>query len=530
MTRCAIVGTSTTASQLVHQLHALPDEPDVQGVILFGRELNAPRRCAEEADLPVLGMCDQLEEILATHRISCVIISLPAAMRDAIASLRMRLRRIGVADRYIPTLQDQLSGHATMGELEVDLPRLIDRDPHDIDEAAIADTITGKRVLITGAGGSIGSELARMVASFNPSELFLMERSENALFEIDRQISRYHPDVRRGAWLHDVVDEEKTLEYLVAARPEVIFHAAAHKHVPMMEDHPREAVVNNFFGTLSIVDAAVQTGCERFVMVSTDKAVNPTSIMGATKRLAELYVQYQNQICDTQLSIVRFGNVLGSAGSVLQIWASQVRDGGPLTVTHPEMTRYFMTIPEAATLVVQAAALETVASPGDVLVLDMGEPIAILDLAKRFLDQYGLNGVVTGSDFVTGQPDRGVEDSDLGAADIPIVFTGIRPGEKLQEELVYAAEDMVPTAHPGIRAWSSVPRTTEQIADMMAEITDACHAHRTQSLIDAIHRAIPEMSIPAPTPIVETPSEMQTTIGAGESIEDDQSEGLSRVA
>jgi len=283
-------------------------------------------------------------------------------------------------------------GHVWAGPApRIDLAALIGRTPHEMDREAVGRVLRGRRVLITGAGGSIGGELARVAAEFEPSLLVLMERAENALFEIDRQMARHFPGVQRKAVLHDVVDAEATLRLCQKITPQVVFHAAAHKHVPLMEDHPAHAVTNNLFGTKSIADAAVAVGAERFVMISSDKAVNPTSVMGATKRLAEMYVRglggeianrkspIANEGQGTRLSMVRFGNVLGSAASVLTIWAQQIAEGGPLTITDPRMTRYFMTIPEAATLVVQSAALE--AGGVGVFVLDMGEPVRIVELA-----------------------------------------------------------------------------------------------------------------------------------------------------
>ena len=307
----------------------------------------------------------------------------------------------------------------------------------------IRQRITGRTVLISGAGGSIGSELAQLVARFEPERLVLVERSENALFEIDRQIQRRFPTLEREARLHDVTQRKRTHQLIEQIRPSVIFHAAAHKHVPMMEEHPSEAVENNFYGTRSIADAADAAGCERFVMISTDKAVNPSSVMGASKRLAELYIRHLDQSSATTFCMVRFGNVLGSACSLIPIWTDQLAQGGPITVTHPQMTRYFMTIPEAAGLVVQAG---TYARGGEVFLLDMGQPIRILDMADRFLRLHGF------------APD----------VDVKIQITGPRPGEKLFEELAYHGEDMLPTPHPSIRLWRTSPVDAGQMQQIIA--------------------------------------------------------------
>ncbi|MEX0776497.1 MAG: polysaccharide biosynthesis protein [Phycisphaeraceae bacterium] len=378
----------------------------------------------------------------------------------------------------------------------LDPVQLLGRTPHPLDESAICRTVSDRVVLITGAGGSIGSELARIVCRFGPSRLVLVERSENALFEIDREIARRFPDQPRAAVLHDVTDAPRTLGVITAQKPAVIFHAAAHKHVPMMEDHPAQAVENNFYGTRSLADAAAAAGCvDRFVMISTDKAVRPSSVMGASKRLAELYIQYLNSRSDTIFSMVRFGNVLGSACSVIPIWTDQLAHGGPITVTHPDMQRYFMTIPEAAGLVVQSAAfagaapLERGCAGGEVFLLDMGQPIRILDLAKRFVRRNGL------------EPGR----------DIQIKITGIRPGEKLFEELAYDSEAMLPTPHPSVRLWRTTPPAPgrmRQIIEAFDELRGSSdglsrhlwqHATR-QAILSALKWAVPEMVAPATAP------------------------------
>ncbi len=339
----------------------------------------------------------------------------------------------------------------------LDLARLIARTPHALDPDAVGRLIRRRRVLITGAGGSIGSALARLVAEFQPETLALMERSENALFEIDRQLRERHPHLDVRAVLHDVVDREGTRELVTELRPDVVLHAAAHKHVPLMEDHPHLAVINNALGTASVADATTEIAGARFVLISTDKAVRPTSVMGATKRLAERYVGWLHQTererwgdasvrAPATFAMVRFGNVLGSAASVLQVWSAQLASGGPLTITDARMTRYFMTIHEAATLVLQAAAMTDPASAtAPVYVLDMGKPIQIVSLAERFVRAHGFEprlptGIVVSHAIGSGRPE------------IDITCTGARPGEKLHEQLAYDAEELAPTPHPGIRA------------------------------------------------------------------------------
>jgi FlaA1/EpsC-like NDP-sugar epimerase len=518
--RTLVVGTALSVRQLRHALAVAEPMPEVVGCVLPA--IAVREATGDAAVCEVLGSIDELEGVVSACEPELVLVSLPLAMRDAIGQAAATLGRSGVSWRFMPTLDDQLAGRTTSritGGLPttaagargaatasfvtgpIDPTRLIDRASRPLDEEALAEWIGGRRVLITGAGGSIGSELARVVARFGPGHLALVERSENALFEIDRELARTHPGLSRSAVLHDVTQRDKTFDVLEAQRPDVVLHAAAHKHVPMMENHPAAAIENNFYGTRAIADASVAVGAERFVMISTDKAVNPSSIMGASKRLAELYVQHLNSTRDTSCCMVRFGNVLGSACSVVPIWTKQLEDGGPITVTHPEMTRYFMTIPEAAGLVLQAGMFSgtrplddasTAATKsggtsggksggGEVFLLDMGEPIRILDLARRFVRLQGF------------EPDTDVE----------IKITGTRPGEKLFEELAYHSEDMLPTPHQAIRVWKNPPPTHAQ----MQQIIDTFDRLRNKTgdpdrnwrdaspdaIVTALRSAVPEM-------------------------------------
>jgi O-antigen biosynthesis protein WbqV len=389
----------------------------------------------------------------------------------------------------------------------IDLAKLLDRTPRPIDAQAVGALIRNKRVLITGAGGSIGSELARIVASFDPSCVILMERAENALFEIDRQLGTRFPTIPRRAVLHDVVDPGRTHQLLSELQPDIVFHAAAHKHVPLMEDHPAHALTNNLFGTKSIADAALAVGAERFVLISSDKAVNPTSVMGATKRLAEMYIQALHRQTHahtaapagasravpqsdtprrTRFSMVRFGNVLGSSCSVVPIWSAQLVDGGPLTITDARMTRYFMTINEAAGLVIQAASINDETHIAPVYVLDMGEPVRILDLACRFLDAHGYAPRLVDRE---GNP---LESTSESVNTVDVLLSGIRPGEKLHEELAYAAEQLRPTPSTAIHAWRGQPADFSLPA-MLADLSAACQSTNASAVVEAIRRHVPEM-------------------------------------
>ncbi len=490
--RTVLVGTPDTLRVLSRQLWHLADAPEPIGCVPVGEHVPAGE--AIGAAGPVLGPGSELDQICTAHHIERAIVSLPAAMRDQIVRIRADLRRVGVSERFVAPMVEQLS-HApaplpgsSLGALgAIDPGVLIGREAHAIDRAAVSDALSGKRVLITGAGGSIGSELSRIAAGFAPERLILMERSENALFEIDRQLATRFPGVERAALLHDVVEGDRTLELVSEHAPDVVFHAAAHKHVPLMEDHPAHALSNNVFGTASILDAARAAGAERFVFISTDKAVHPSSVMGATKRLAELYVQGScapGGSGSTRAAIVRFGNVLGSAGSVLRIWGAQLAEGEPISVTDERMTRYFMTIPEAAALVTQAGAMTEAGEPR-VYMLDMGQPVRIIDLARRFVEAHGLTprvrriGVDAGDSVQTAQ--------QVG----DIIVTGARPGEKLSERLSYDAETLAPTSHPGIGVLSDEAAHTPGSARAMLDDLSAARSASAGAVLEAIERHVP---------------------------------------
>lgn len=484
--KTVLIGSAETVVPLAKQLALLADPPRVIGCVLVG-EVPGHLRGG-----PVLGSLSELPLLHGVHGFQLGIISLPASMDADSRRARAILNELGIAERSVPPLAELLRAPSSAprhGTVTIDMAELIGRAPYGIDRKAVGRTLEGKRVLITGAGGSIGSELARLAATFRPACVQLMERSENSLFEIDRQIARRFPDVQRRAIFHDIVDPDRTLRVLVEHKPDVVFHAAAHKHVPLMEDHPAHAVDNNFFGTKSIADAALAVGAERFVMISSDKAVNPTSVMGATKRLAEMYVQALHRqvrrggaVGATRFCMVRFGNVLGSACSVLPIWTGQISEGGPVTVTDERMTRYFMTIHEAATLVMQSAAMCPESPFAGVYVLDMGEPLRILDLARRLVSLHGYEPhIQPGTHETSGSDQPGLE----------IRLTGIRPGEKLHEELAYAAEQVRPTDHPGINAWIGENEDLPTPAAMVADLSSVRANSDRRAVLETIARHIP---------------------------------------
>lgn len=481
-TPAILVGTAQTLSLLADQLRLLPSGPSAAGFV----------------DVESANGIEGLERVARETKATLAIITLPSAMTKQVEAARRAVRAAGLQERIVPPLMELLEQAPTRSDMtftkqgrEIDVTDLIGRTPYGVDRRAVAGVLEGARVLITGAGGSIGSEIARIAATFRPGCLMLMERSENALFEIDRQIARQFPDVARKALLHDIADGDATMRHLLELKPDVVFHAAAHKHVPLMEDHPAHALTNNLFGTKSVADAALACGAKRFVLISSDKAVNPTSVMGATKRLAEMYTQGLHRQAragargtkweTTSFSMVRFGNVLGSACSVLPIWGAQIAEGGPITVTDPRMTRYFMTIHEAAMLVIQSAAIEA-GNDAAVYVLDMGDPVKIMDLAMRFVRANGFSPVV-----------KGIASVDDALPVMEIAVTGKRPGEKLHEELCYAAEQLRETPFPGINSWAGELRSEFNLPAMMAELGAARQMIEKDAVVRAIRKWVPEM-------------------------------------
>jgi FlaA1/EpsC-like NDP-sugar epimerase len=350
---------------------------------------------------------------------------------------------------------------------EVEINDLLGREPAKLDTDAISSYIQNKVVVITGAGGSIGSEMCRQIPYFNPAKLVLIEQAENPLFFIERELRKLFPRLNIVAYICDITDRVRVEKIFEMEKPAAVFHAAAHKHVPLMELNPTEAVKNNIFGTRNCADAAAKVGCQKFVMISTDKAVNPTSVMGCSKRIAELYIQGLTSSTGTQFVTVRFGNVLGSNGSVVPIFKEQIAQGGPVTVTDPEMRRYFMTIPEAAQLVMQAAAI---GKGGEIFLLDMGESVKIVDLARD---------LITLSGFTPGE-------------DIEIVFTGIRPGEKLFEELSLDAENMTPTSHEKIAVWRRAPADRKIVLDGLEELSKLTQCDNPDTVKRALKKMVPE--------------------------------------
>jgi FlaA1/EpsC-like NDP-sugar epimerase len=378
--------------------------------------------------VPVLGGRERIPELVRQYEIAEVIIAIPTAPGSAIREILAVCSQAGVAARTVPGLCDILSGQASVSQIRaVDIEDLLRREPIQTDTSSVEGMLRNCRVLVTGAGGSIGSELCRQIANCGPEALILVGHGENSIFAVANELVRFWPDLPIERVIADVRDLDRLHYVFQKHRPETVFHAAAHKHVPLMEANVAEAVTNNVQGTANLLRLAEAYGVGRFVFVSTDKAVNPSSVMGATKRVAELLVQAAARRSEWPYVAVRFGNVLDSRGSVVPLFREQIGRGGPVTITHPDVHRYFMTIPEAVQLVLQASAL---GQGGEVFALDMGEPIRIVDLAK---DLIHLSGLEVGED-------------------IDIVYTGLRPGEKLFEEIFLASEEYLPTRHEKIFA------------------------------------------------------------------------------
>lgn len=420
----------------------------------------------------VLGAIAVVPDAVRKHEVEEVIIAIPTASGREMRSIIDACKPSGVLVRTIPGIDQLIDGRVSVNQIRnVAIEDVLGREPVTLDSHAISELIRGRVLLVTGAGGSIGSEICRQLSRYNPAVLVLVEQAENALYQIHRELSERFPAVRSVPVVCDICDSRRLEHVFALYRPSIVFHAAAHKHVPMMEWNQGEAVKNNIFGSKKVADAADAAGVERFVMISTDKAVNPTSIMGVCKRVAEIYIQTLAQRSKTRFVTVRFGNVLGSNGSVIPLFQEQIARGGPVTVTHPEMKRYFMTIPEASQLVLQAA---TMGLGGEIFVLDMGQPVKIVDLARELITLSGL------------RPDE----------DIEIRFTGMRPGEKLFEELSVAEEKADKTRHPKIFVGKQRPVSWESLVGHLRDLHELSDGANEQALRAKLAEVVPEFVFP----------------------------------
>jgi FlaA1/EpsC-like NDP-sugar epimerase len=421
----------------------------------------------------VLGRIDDLSEVVRKRAVEEVIVTMARVPRDVIRRVVRLCERAHVPARMVPGYYELIEGSLTASKIrDVDVADLLGREETTLDSRPVVELLGQKRVLVTGAGGTIGSELARQILRAGPEQLLLVERSENALYEIEREIRKLGLETPVVPLLADIGERQRMTEILGRYKPQIVVHAAAHKHVPMMELNPVEAVKNNVLATRALGELAAEHGVERFVFISTDKAVKPVSVMGITKRLAEMALQDLNRRNRTRFSAVRFGNVLDSSGSVVPLFREQIKKGEAVTVTHPEMTRYFMTISEAVSLVLQAAAL---AQGGEIFVLDMGEPVRIVELAEEMIALSGL---------------RPYED-------IPIMFTGIRPGEKLFEELDVSERSAYKTGYARIFVSKGRDDATGEVAKMLAACQALCASGQTADEARAeVRRVMAQAALP----------------------------------
>ena len=399
--------------------------------------------------IKVVGGRDKIIECADIYGIDEIIVAMPSVSRKELSEILDICKETSCKLRSLPGMYQLVNGEVSVSKLrDVEVEDLLGRDPVEVDLDSILGYVQGKRILVTGAGGSIGSELARQIASHRPSRLILLDIYENSVYDVQQELITAYPELDLVVLIASVRNTNRMNWIFEHYKPEIVYHAAAHKHVPLMEASPNEAVKNNVFGTFKTAQAAAMNGTRRFVMISTDKAVNPTNIMGASKRICEMIIQTFNKHYDTEFVAVRFGNVLGSNGSVIPLFKKQIQEGGPVTVTHPDIIRYFMTIPEAVSLVLQAGAY---CKGGEIFVLDMGKPVKILDLAKNLIR---LSGYRVGED-------------------IKIEFTGLRPGEKLYEELLMAEEGLTETANRLIHIGKPIEIDEMKFFVQLKELKDA---------------------------------------------------------
>lgn len=439
--RTLIIGAGSAGTMVVRQLQH-NKEADLYPIAFVDDDRNKQK--LEIYNVPVVGTTNYIQEIVEDNDIEHIIIAIPSLNRGQINEIFEKCRKTKAKTQIVPMLEDLLDGKLSVNEFrDVQVEDLLGREPIKLDDAGIGEKITGKTILVTGAGGSIGSEICRQVMKYRPAKIVLLGHGENSIYNIEMEMRVTYKDyVEITTEIADIQDRHKIFEIIEKHQPYIVYHAAAHKHVPLMERNPEEAVKNNIFGTKNVAEAADTFKVNTFVMVSTDKAVNPTNVMGATKRFAEMLVQHMASVSTgTRFVAVRFGNVLGSRGSVIPLFKKQIQKGGPVTVTHPDMIRYFMTIPEASRLVIQAG---TLARGGELFVLDMGDPVKIVDLAKNLITLSGYS-----------------------VEEVGIEFTGLRPGEKMYEELLNEGEIHPEQIFPKIHIGKAVLMDQEILRQFM---------------------------------------------------------------
>ena len=463
--RFLIVGAGNAGEALLREILRMPvTQYDVVGLI----DDDSAKQGTHIHGIPILGAVEQLPEICEERKIEEIAIAMPSASPQQLRRVIQVCEGAKIRFRTVPSITDIASGKLRVSQIrDVDINDLLGREAVKLDTDLIEAFARDKIILVTGAGGSIGSEMCRQLCNYNPKLLLLIEQAENPLFDIERELLKQFAAVPIKAIICNITDKTRVDEVFEEYKPQVVIHAAAHKHVPLMELNAGEAIKNNIVGTQIVADAADNYGATNFVMISTDKAVNPTSIMGSSKRIAEMYIQDLSRTSETHFVTVRFGNVLGSDGSVVPIFKKQIAEGGPVTVTHPEMKRYFMTVPEASQLVLQAASM---GKGGEIFVLDMGEPVKIVDLARE---------LITLSGFRPGE-------------DIEMIFTGPRSGEKLFEELSIEGEDMQRTRHPKISIWKNIPMDRDRLRASIEGLVAIAKTQTYGEIVRKIKELVPE--------------------------------------
>ncbi len=465
--RLLIVGAGHTGQALARELQS---SPGLRYQPMGYLDDDAKKHHRRMLGLRVYGPLSSLEKVVADRAVDAVAIAIGQPAGPLVRDLVGRCQQLGVPIRMVPGVDHWVSGGGQGGMRDITLEDLLGRDPVEVDYERCAASVSGKVVLVTGAAGSIGSELCRQVLRFGPRELHLLDNNETGLFDLSLELRRSGGETVHKSWVADVVEHSRIRKILTEVMPDVVYHAAAYKHVPLMEEHPVEAFRVNVHGTLNVASLSRELGVGTFVLISTDKAVRPTSVMGATKRVAELLVlALSGTAASTRFAVVRFGNVMGSRGSVVPIFMRQIENGGPVTVMHPDMMRYFISIPEAVSLVIQAGAF---GGHGQVYMLDMGDEVNILELAERMIRL------------------RGLRPGD----DIQVVFTGPRPGEKLREELVADFERMEPTEHPKVMRLASSVEVTESEILRLVEETEAISGQDDDELRRRIHLVVRKFS------------------------------------
>lgn len=464
--RVLIVGAGLAGEWLVRDLKRSPQYFPV-GII----DDNVSKLGLEVHGVPVIGLVQNMADIVTEKNIDLIFIAIPSAGTAAMQRIVSFCEKTEVPFRTLPSLSALASGQYSVNALRpVKIEDLLGRDQVSLEWNKIATAIHQKRVLVTGGGGSIGSELCRQILALNPSELVIVDSCEYNLYQIQQELVEKASHVQLKIQLASVTDEVAINHIFIECKPDIVFHAAAYKHVPMLENQIRSAAFNNIVGTQVVAQASVGTGVKKFILISTDKAVNPTNIMGTTKRVAEIFCQNLNRRVDTQFITVRFGNVLGSAGSVVPLFRKQLETGGPITVTHPDIERFFMTIPEASQLILQAMVNGL---GGEIFVLDMGEPIKISYLAEQMIR---LSGKVPGKD-------------------IQIKYTGLRPGEKLYEELFHESEQLLQTEHQKLFKAQLRELDWESLINTLNQIQASCVKHRDKDLLSLLKRLVPEFKV-----------------------------------